>query len=148
MKLSKKSRYGLRALIDLSVNSKHEQVALNSIAERNQISPQYLEQVFASLRKSGIVKSIKGSQGGYFLSRPANEITVASIIEALEGNYCLEDEALPEEGGCRGNIQAIQKLVIDTVNQKTGEVLSSITLHDLEKEAQEYTDYGQDMYYI
>ena len=73
---------------------------------------------------------------------------MASIIEALEGNYCLEDESLPEEGGCRGNIQAIQKLVIDTVNQKTGEVLSSITLHDLEKEAQEYTDYGQDMYYI
>ena len=68
MKLSMKSRYGLRALIDLSVNSKNEQVALGSIAERNNISPQYLEQVFASLRKAGIVKSIKGSQGGYFLN--------------------------------------------------------------------------------
>ena len=49
MKLSMKSRYGLRALIDLAINSKTEQVALNSIAERNKISPQYLEQVFASL---------------------------------------------------------------------------------------------------
>jgi len=65
MKLSMKSRYGLRALIDLTINSKTEQVALNSIAERNKISPQYLEQVFASLRKAGIVKSIKGSQGGF-----------------------------------------------------------------------------------
>ena len=55
MKLSMKSRYGLRALIDLAINSKTEQVALNSIAERNKISPQYLEQVFASLRKAGIV---------------------------------------------------------------------------------------------
>lgn len=73
MKLSMKSRYGLRALIDLTINSKTEQVALNSIAERNKISPQYLEQVFASLRKAGIVKSIKGSQGGYFLSRPPQE---------------------------------------------------------------------------
>mgnify|MGYP003281660331 CR=1 FL=1 len=53
MKLSMKSRYGLRALIDLSVNSKNEQVALGGIAERNNISPQYLEQVFASLRKAG-----------------------------------------------------------------------------------------------
>ena len=52
MKLSMKSRYGLRALIDLSVNSKNEQVALGGIAERNNISPQYLEQVFASLRKA------------------------------------------------------------------------------------------------
>ena len=69
MKLSMKSRYGLRALIDLSVNSKNEQVALGGIAERNNISPQYLEQVFASLRKAGIVKSIKGSQGGYFLNK-------------------------------------------------------------------------------
>ena len=75
MKLSMKSRYGLRALIDLSVNSKNEQVALGGIAERNNISPQYLEQVFASLRKAGIVKSIKGSQGGYFLNKPAEQIT-------------------------------------------------------------------------
>ena len=74
MKLSMKSRYGLRALIDLSVNSKNEQVALGGIAERNNISPQYLEQVFASLRKAGIVKSIKGSQGGYFLNKPADFI--------------------------------------------------------------------------
>ena len=74
MKLSMKSRYGLRALIDLSVNSKNEQVALGGIAERNNISPQYLEQVFASLRKAGIVKSIKGSQGGYFLNKPAEQI--------------------------------------------------------------------------
>ena len=83
MKLSMKSRYGLRALIDLSVNSKNEQVALGGIAERNNISPQYLEQVFASLRKAGIVKSIKGSQGGYFLNKPAEQITISEVIEAL-----------------------------------------------------------------
>ena len=77
MKLSMKSRYGLRALIDLAINSKTEQVALNSIAERNKISPQYLEQVFASLRKAGIVKSIKGSQGGYFLSRPPHRCSLS-----------------------------------------------------------------------
>ena len=82
MKLSMKSRYGLRALIDLSVNSKNEQVALGGIAERNNISPQYLEQVFASLRKAGIVKSIKGSQGGYFLNKPAEQITISEVIEA------------------------------------------------------------------
>ena len=148
MKFSKKSRYGLRALIDLSANSKHEQVALNSIAERNQISPQYLEQVFASLRKAGIVKSIKGSLGGYFLGRPAKEITVSSIIEALEGDYRLEGEESSEGSRCPGSAKAIQKLVIDQVNDQLEEILNSVTLYDLEKEFQEYTDYGQNMYYI
>jgi Rrf2 family protein len=84
MKFSKKSRYGLRALIDLSVNSKTDHVALSSIAERNGISLQYLEQVFASLRRAEIVKSIKGPQGGYLLNDSAENITVASILEALD----------------------------------------------------------------
>ena len=143
MKLSMKSRYGLRALIDLSVNSKNEQVALGGIAERNNISPQYLEQVFASLRKAGIVKSIKGSQGGYFLNKPAEQITISEVIEALEGDYRIEAEddykAAPE---------AIQKLVIDKVNYELEKILTGITLYDLEKEYQTYVDYGQDMYYI
>lgn len=67
-----KSRYGLRALIDLAVNSRTEQVSLGSIAQRNDISAQYLEHVFSALRKAHIVKSIKGSQGGYFLEKHRN----------------------------------------------------------------------------
>ena len=74
MNFSKKSRYGLRALIDLSVYSKESHVALAAIAERNSISPQYLEQVFAALRKAGIIKSVKGPQGGYLLAKPATKI--------------------------------------------------------------------------
>ena len=81
MKLSKKSRYGLRALIDLAVNSRTEQVSLGSIAQRNDISAQYLEHVFSGLRKAHIVKSIKGSQGGYFLEKAPELITVAEIVE-------------------------------------------------------------------
>jgi len=138
MKLSMKSRYGLRALIDLTINSKTEQVALNSIAERNKISPQYLEQVFASLRKAGIVKSIKGSQGGYFLSRPPQEITVSSIIEALEGDYRIEDEELPKEGKYTGSVKAIQKLAdkegVSIYNLGTGNGYSVLqVVHAFEK---------------
>ena len=92
MKLSKKSRYGIIALIDLSINSKNGHVKLSSIAERNDISLQYLEQVFAGLRRYGIIKSIKGAQGGYLLNQSAKDITVASIIEALDGTYKIEKE--------------------------------------------------------
>ena len=148
MKLSKKCRYALRALIDLSVNSGNEHIVLSGIAERNQISPQYLEQVFASLRKAGIVKSIKGSQGGYFLNKPAEQITISEVIEALEGDYRIEAEDVPEDCDYKAAPEAIQKLVIDKVNYELEKILTGITLYDLEKEYQTYVDYGQDMYYI
>ena len=92
MILSKKSRYGLRALVDLAVSGKSEHMALNYLADRGGISPQYLEQVFASLRRAGIVKSVKGPQGGYLLKKPASEITVAEIVLALDGSYHVEEE--------------------------------------------------------
>ena len=148
MILSKKSRYGLRALIDLAVNSKTEHMALNQIAERNGISAQYLEQVFAALRRAGIVKSIKGPQGGYLLNRKAEEITVAEIVSALDGSYHVDEEVAGPECGVHGITDTIQTLVIDRINEQLDDVLSSVTLADLEED---YTKNGiepQDMYYI
>jgi len=145
MKLSKKSRYGIIALIDLSINSKNGHVKLSSIAERNDISLQYLEQVFAGLRRHGIIKSIKGAQGGYLLNQSAKDITVASIIEALDGTYKIEKEYEDQ-----GNIaeQVIEESVIDKVNEKLDEVLLNISLEDLEKDYLQSNDFSQYMYYI
>lgn len=148
MKFSKKSRYGLTALIDLAVNSKTDHVALNSIAERNGISPQYLEQVFAALRRAGIVKSIKGPQGGYLLNHEADEITVAAILEALEGSYRFEGENISEENGNPGIAYTIQSRLIDKVNEELDTILQNLTLADLEQDYLEHSAYGQDMYYI
>ena len=145
MKLSKKSRYGIISLIDLSINSKNGHVKLSSIAERNDISLQYLEQVFAGLRRHGIIKSIKGAQGGYLLNQSAKDITVASIIEALDGTYKIE-----KEYEAHGNIaeQVIEESVIDKVNEKLDEVLLNISLEDLEKDYLQSNDFSQYMYYI
>ena len=143
MKFSKKSRYGLTSLIDLSGH-----VALNSIAERNDISPQYLEQVFAALRRAGIVKSIKGPQGGYLLNHPAEKITVAEILEALDGTYHIADEDTAEESDCKGIAAAIQTRVIDEVNRQLDQILINLTLADLVKEYQEFEKYDESMYYI
>lgn len=142
MKLSKKSRYGLTALVDLAVNSGTGHVALYSIAQRNGISPQYLEQVFASLRRAGIVKSIKGPQGGYLLAREPEQITVSEILEATEGSYLLENE----DG--QGIACTIQKLIIDKVNEEMEAILEHLTLADLKEDYLEYSGYEQDMYYI
>ncbi len=148
MRLSKKSRYGLRALVDLSVRSKNGQVSLNSIAERNGISLQYLEQVFAALKRAGLVKSIKGPQGGYLLERPANQITVLDIVKALEGSYELEAEELSESIECKEIPLTIQELIIDPVNQKIHELLTGISLEDLEGDYLYKAESSADMYFI
>ena len=148
MKFSKKSRYGLVALIDLSVNSKEGHVALNSIAERNGISPQYLEQIFAALRRAGIVRSIKGSQGGYLLNLSPKKITVASVLDALDGGYCLEDETIDADSNSKAITMTIQKCVIDEVNRQLDEILQNLTLEDLEKDYQNNQSYDDGMYYI
>lgn len=147
MKLSKKSRYGLRALIDLAVNSRTELVSLGSIAQRNDISAQYLEHVFSALRKAHIVKSMKGSQGGYFLERDPKEITVAQIVEALEGTYDLEDE-VDRNRVERGDQEAIQHLIIDRINDCVQEILEDVTLKDLVDAYEGYQDSVEGMYYI
>ena len=148
MRLSKKSRYGLRALVDLSVRAKEEQISLNSIAERNNISLQYLEQVFAALRRAGIVKSIKGPQGGYLLDKDADKITVLEIVKALEGSYELEDEEISDKIECKEISMSIQDMIIDPVNAKLHEILEGVTLQDLENDYLRKTEYSSDMYYI
>lgn len=143
MKLSKKSRYGIVALIDLAIYQKEGRVALNNIAERNKISLQYLEQVFAALRRNKIVKSIKGAQGGYLLAKDVKDITVAEIIDSLDGTYKIEDE----EGESVAS-HIIQDKIVDRVNDNLDEILTNITLRDLLEAHGEYIEYNQNMYYI
>ena len=88
--------------MDLAAQPSTTPVALKTIAERNDISLQFLEHIFASFRRTGIVKSVKGSQGGYNLAKAADEITVASVVEALEGSYHLEDEDVLAENSYKG----------------------------------------------
>ena len=147
MKLSQKTRYGLRALIDLSVHSKEDTVTSASIAGRNDISPQYLEQVFASLKRAGIVKSVKGKSGGYYLANDAEKITLASIIVALEGDYHYEAEEF-SDGRSTDIMKAVQTTVVDKINAQMDEVLLHTTLNDLKEAYCTVSEDEDDMYYI
>lgn len=149
MNLSKKSRYGITALIDLAVYAKDQCVQLSSIAERNNISVKYLEQIFSSLRKSGLVRSVKGPQGGYLLAKSPESITVADVIYALDGSYLLEDERSVVSGTDEKGIStAIQKLLIDQMNDQTDRLLKQLTLRNLVDSSMEYSQVGHEMYYI
>ena len=129
MKVSTKGRYGLRAMIDLALYSTNDSVPLISIAERQDISKSYLEQVFSALRKAGLVKSIKGSQGGYVLGFDAEEITVGMILRALEGDLSvvpMEDEVITNriESYIRDNIW-------DKIDEKVFSFIDNLTLKDI-----------------
>ena len=143
MKFCKKTRYGLTALMDLAAQPSDTPISLKSIAERNDISLQFLEHIFASFRRTGSVKRVKG----YHLATTAAEITVASVVEALEGNYHLEDEDVVAENSYKGISDTIQKLVVDTVNQELDQILSNLTLEQM---SGYYADHyeKQEMYYI
>ena len=149
MNLSKKSRYGITALIDLAVYARNQCVQLSSIAERNKISVKYLEQIFSGLRRAGLVKSIKRPQGGYLLAKSPESITVADVIYALDGSYLLEDERSVVSGADEKGIStAIQKLLIEQMNDQTDKLLKQLTLKTLVDSSLEYSQSGQEMYYI
>lgn len=151
MKISTKSRYGLRALVDLAVHSTGEQVPLVSIANRQSLSVNYLEQVFSLLKKAAIVKSIKGSQGGYILGRKASDITVADVVRAIEGDILIVEEERPsaETSLLYQNMQAcLQKEVWDKMTESVCNVMESITLEELTKEYQLHSEQDAGMYYI
>ena len=80
MKLTNKGRYAVMAMADLAANAKGGPISLSEISLRQNISLAYLEQIFLKLKNSGLVKSSRGSNGGYVLDRPASEIRLSSII--------------------------------------------------------------------
>lgn len=144
MKISTKGRYGLRSIIDLIIHSNGENVPLINIAERQEISKNYLEQVFASLRKAGIVNSTKGAQGGYYLASKPSEITVGDVLRVLEGDLSVvSTDPAAQDSPIE---QCIQRNVWDKVDKKTQEIIDGISLEDLVNEYRD--DINTLMYYI
>jgi len=149
MKLSTKGRYGLRAMVDLAVRSNGDHVSLNSIAENQNISENYLEQVFSSLRKAGLVRSVKGAQGGYILAHRPSEIRVGDILRVLEGNLCVIDADSESYETGENTIQyCIRINVWDKINERINGVVDSITLEDLVNDYNKMNDAQSLMYYI
>jgi Rrf2 family protein len=142
MKISTKGRYGLRAMIDLAMNSEGESITLKSIADRQGISETYLEQLIPSLRKAGLVKSVRGAQGGYLLAKEPKDISVGQILRALEGSMapvaCVEDHSL-----CDGNNACVSRIVWERIQQGINNAIDSISLLDLIAENKEENNKGR-----
>ncbi|MHC1721341.1 MAG: Rrf2 family transcriptional regulator [Clostridiaceae bacterium] len=129
MKLSTKGRYGVKAMVDLAIHYGEEPISIKIISERQNISEYYLEQLFASLRKVNIIKSIRGAQGGYVLSRAPKDITVAEIMDVLEGPVEISD--CVDEGTCTNIDCCATRLLWVRIRDSINSVMKSTTLQDM-----------------
>ena len=136
MRLSTKSRYGLRALFDIAYNSGTLPAQIQDITRRQEISPRYLEQIFQSFKKAGILKSKRGPKGGYYLARSPEEITVKEILQAAEGDIalveCVNDKgAKKKKGVCQFDGGRVTQTVWQEAGEKLNDFFASLTLKTL-----------------
>jgi len=149
MKLSTKGRYGVKSMLDLALNNGDDPVALKSIAERQGISENYLEQLFATLRRAGFVKSIRGAQGGYILAHEPKDITIGAILRALEGSLApVECVVEKDPMECSKSDKCVTKMVWEKIRDKVNETVDSITLADLIDEFKKTNMEDVYIYYI
>ena len=129
MKLSTKGRYGVKAMVDLAIHYGESPISIKSISQRQGISEYYLEQLFSALRKAKLIKSIRGAQGGYVLNKLPEEITVADIMEVLEGPIEISD--CVEGTTCNNGNCCASRLVWQKIKTSIEDVTTSVTLKDI-----------------
>ncbi|WIW70991.1 RrF2 family transcriptional regulator [Anaerosinus gibii] len=131
MKISTKGRYALRLLLDLAEHKEDGYIALKDIAERQEISKKYLEQIVGSLNRAEILRTNRGFQGGYMLAKSPDQYTVADILRITEGSLapiaCLEQEKNP----CGRSKSCMTLGVWKGLNKVMIDYLEGITLQDI-----------------
>ncbi len=147
MRLTTKCRYGTRAMVEIGMVYGQGPIQLNHIAERQRISPKYLVHLLASLKASGLVKTVRGARGGYLLDRPPSQIRLIEVFRALEGSpspvECVDDpKACP-----LSNLCVTRDLWIRIRDAITG-VLDTTTLQDLIDQRRKKEQTKKGMYYI
>ncbi|MFQ9510218.1 MAG: RrF2 family transcriptional regulator [Lachnospiraceae bacterium] len=134
MKISTKGRYALRLMLDLAINDTGEAIKIKKIAERQEISEKYLEQIITILNRAGYVKSMRGAQGGYRLAKAPEAYTVGMILRLTEGSLapvaCLDDE----ENQCTRSNECATLSLWKKLNTAINDVVDNMTLADLVEE--------------
>ncbi len=137
MKLSTKSDYGVRAILDVTFYGSKRPVQVKDISKRQSIPERFLEQVMASLKKAGLVEGVRGPQGGYVLAKSPSEITLADVVQALEGPIVLM-ECIPEQNQrCDKVSLCVIRDLWCNVQDAISSALKSVTLEDLRREKEE-----------
>lgn len=148
MRISSKGRYGVAVMIRMAqIASNDEYTSILSIAEKLNISKIYLEQIFSLLKKAELVKSIKGSQGGYKLVKSPESITVGNILRAIEISLFEKTEKSVSSDLTEID-KAMETLVWDKIDSTISKALDDVSLKDLVNEAEKCKNKDNYMFYI
>lgn len=134
VKLSAKSRYAVQAMMFLAKKESEGPQTLSKITQCG-LPKDYLEQLLGQLRRGGLVQSVRGTQGGYFLSRPARQITLAQVISTIEGPLTMDICAYQKEN-CSENFQCGIQSAWVQINKKIEQIMDSYTLLDMLRAAE------------
>ncbi|MFC0180562.1 Rrf2 family transcriptional regulator [Thorsellia kenyensis] len=130
MKISAKGRYAVTAMFDVAIHEYSGPVPLTAIADRQDISLSYLEQLFNKLRRAELVKSVRGPGGGYLLNKTKDEITIGEIILAVNENIdttkCHNDDI-----GCQDGKRCLTHTIWHQLNHQISDFLNAITLGNM-----------------
>jgi Rrf2 family cysteine metabolism transcriptional repressor len=130
MKLSSRTRYGMRAMLELALEYGKKPLQIKSIADREDISNKYLEQLMAMLKSSGLVRSMRGPRGGYMLARPPAEIKLSEVFTTLEGPL-VPVECLDHTEFCTRCSDCATRLIWQDLYKAMMSILETTTLQDL-----------------
>ncbi|MDD2482555.1 MAG: Rrf2 family transcriptional regulator [Lutispora sp.] len=131
MILSTRGRYGLKMMLELALNYGKGAMPLKDIANKQSLSDTYLEQLISPLRKSGLVNSTRGAQGGYELSKQPSEIKVGDIIRILEGSLAPAECVSEGETECSKADYCATRLLYEKIAESINTVIDTITLKDM-----------------
>ena len=147
MKLSTRGRYGTRALLELALHQGEGPVLLKDIAQRQQISVQYLEHLITPLVASGIVRSTRGAKGGVSLAKSPEQVKLSEVIQLLEGSIApVECVSNPE--ACDRSELCVTRDIWSELKRAMDGVLESVTLQDLAERQKQKEQSEEVMYYI
>lgn len=139
IRVSTRGRYAMRAMVDVARHTNGTPVPRQDIAERQNISPDYVAQLFRDLVEAGLVEGVKGPGGGYLLARPAATITAQDVVEAVEGPVALVHCVVHEEDpACNRVDRCVTRLLWKELSETMIEILSSVTLENLSEEADQF----------
>jgi len=133
LKLSTKARYGLRAMVELACREGEGPIQLREIARAQAVSPKYLEQLTIPLRNAGLVHSERGPNGGYWLAKPARQITALDVVSAAEGPVALLD-CIGQAASCDRSPRCAARKLWSRVSDAINGALTQVTLADLREE--------------
>lgn len=148
MRISAKSEYAMKAMLDLALHFEKGLIPIQEIAARQRIPQRYLEQVLLLLKRAGFLASKRGATGGYHLARPPQEISVGEVLRAIEGPPLPFDVGHRGTGGSShdrpGDLQELWREISDAVSG----VVDRLTFGDLSRQVEERTGTARPMYHI